>query len=52
LAAHWGHYTIDEFEALPVERQEFIIAAYITNNQIEAVMYDEQDKARKRGGRK
>jgi hypothetical protein len=45
LAAQWGGYKMEEFEALEGERQAFIVAAYRSDQQIKAVLDNEQVKA-------
>jgi hypothetical protein len=44
LAAVWANYTWEEFEELEGDRQAFIVSAYRSNNQIEAVLNESQRK--------
>jgi hypothetical protein len=48
LAAIWANYTPEQFFELEGEAQSLIVAAYRTNNQVEAVVTSEQIKEQKR----
>lgn len=51
LAARWwGWHRLEPFEALPTDEQAFLIAVYLTQMQIEAVVAHAQATAHKPGG--
>ena len=52
LAGVWANYKPDEFLELEGELQSLIVAAYETNNQIEAVLADDHARKMKREARR
>jgi len=48
LAARWANYKITEFHALPGWDQSYILAAYQSQRQIEAVLAKDQADKQKR----
>jgi hypothetical protein len=51
LAAVWANYQPDEFFEMDIEWQNIVVAAYRSNNQIEAVVANEQVKESQRKSR-
>ena len=47
-AARWWYVPWDQWEQIPVEQQEFMIAAYRTHVQIESVLAHYPDKLRRK----
>lgn len=47
LAAVWANETLSSFRALPEDEQALIVAAYVTDRQMQAVLADADNQKRR-----